>query len=125
MSVSLDSDVMREVVAKAIIDQIGPEQREKLVRDAVTGVLNAGGGRDGYGRKAATPLQLAFDEAVRDCAMKFAGKIMREDESLKALVDGLLREMIQRTIVERREEIIKAFGDMVDRAMRSMWEKVY
>ena len=64
MTMSIDSEAAREVVAKGIIESLSDEQRNLVIQQAVHALLEDP--RDSYGRnKGKSPLQIAFNNAVR------------------------------------------------------------
>ena len=64
MTMSIDSEAAREVVAKGIIESLSDEQRNLVIQQAVQALLEEP--RDSYGRnKGKSPLQIAFNNAVR------------------------------------------------------------
>lgn len=66
-NIQIDSEAVREVVAKGIIESLSDEQRNLVIQQAVQTLLEEP--RDSYGRnKGESPLQIAFNNAVRGVA---------------------------------------------------------
>ncbi len=67
-NIQIDSGAVRDLVAKGIMDAIGPEQRDLVIQQAVAGLLERP--KDSlYGRETGrSPLEIAFTTAVNDIA---------------------------------------------------------
>ena len=68
MTISIDSDAVREVVAKGIIESLSEDQRTLVIQQAVQALLQQPEDPYRRGQKGESPLQIAFNNAVRDVA---------------------------------------------------------
>lgn len=96
MNVNLNDDAMKQLVAKAIFDGLGEEQRQALVEGAIASLLNDGAkDHRGYGTNR-TVLQEMFNDAVREAARQIVTSKIAEDSTLKAQLDQLFTDVARR-----------------------------
>jgi len=91
----LDPDSLTVMVQKAIIDSITPEQRNKLVTEAIESLLQAPK-RDRYGSPTTPPLTQAFERAVETAAYKVVRDMIENDPAVQARI----RELVSAPITE-------------------------
>lgn len=80
MDLKIDADTVREVVQKAILDKITPEQRDAMLTAALQHLVSPTFNQ--YSRRSESPLQVAFEAAVGEAARKFATEIVNSDPAI-------------------------------------------
>lgn len=99
MDLRVNDDAMKSLVAKAIVDSLTPEMREKLIADAVTQTLTKPHDNGGYYSNKRSPLQQAFDMAVEQEARKYATEVIANDtafkEQLRKLFEDVARKLFE------------------------------
>ena len=124
-NVSIDEEAIRPIVAQAVMDQIGPERRDRLVAGALEYLLQPGESNL-YGRRERTPspLERALQEAVVGAARSVVNELLAQPE-YGAKVRAAVREGMDRALAERDGEngylfvaIGNAVGDRVAAMLR-------
>lgn len=107
MSTSIDLGTMEPLVAKAILDALTDEVREKLIGDAIKHLITPT--RDQYSSRPATsPLQQHFDSALAAVSRRIAEEVIASDprftdavrNSVVSFIDGLSENQWDTTLVE-------------------------
>lgn len=89
MDVRLSDDNMKDIIAKAVLDSLTPESRSELITNAIKGLLKTPTG-SGYDKKS--PLQEAFDWAVRNVAEEVAKEQIKGDPEIRATINKLITD---------------------------------
>jgi hypothetical protein len=110
---------LEPIVAKAILDTLTPEAREAILQAAVKDLITKPtGGMGSYDRDRKSPLQEAFNSAVRSQAEKFAREQLAADGEFQAQVKGLFAEVAERLFTgDKREALISDLAEKMARAM--------
>jgi uncharacterized membrane-anchored protein YjiN (DUF445 family) len=117
MDLRVNDDAMKSLVAKAIMDSLTQENREKLITDAITQTLTKPEGGNSYAPKR-SPLQQAFDNAVETEARKYAAQVVSEDETFKARIRQLFADVADKLFSDAmRGEIVDGIAGTVSRAL--------
>jgi hypothetical protein len=118
--IKIDDTAMKDIVAKAILDSVTDEQRDEILKAAVTNLITPPPSTGMYGgRKEPSPLQNAFDIAVRSVGQ----------EVVNEMVKGELRDKIREMVKAKVSEIIEddsnlaygvgqSVGQAIESAMR-------
>jgi hypothetical protein len=88
--IKIDEELLRGIVHKAILEGVGPAQRDLLMVSALEH-LTAVPPSQGYGHKPISPLQEAFNSAVGRVCFEVARELVTEDPAFKAKVADLMR----------------------------------
>ena len=97
MKVVLDDLELQEHIEKALIASIGDEARNRMINDAITYLITPD--RDSWGN-GKSPLQKAFQDAIKTAAAKY---IQKEMEDTSSELYKLLVDVIQKSISKMRE----------------------
>lgn len=118
MDLRVDDSAMKSLVAKAIVDSLSPEAREKLIADAVTQTLTKPEtDRNQYGSKR-SPLQQAFDYAVEGEARKYAAEVIAADGQFKEQLRKLFEDVSKKVFeTEGREKMVDDIASTIVRAL--------
>jgi hypothetical protein len=111
----LDPIALREATSNAIMGTLTPELREKIIRTAISQLLNAGTGSYGSGP---SQLERAFGEAVSECARQEAKRLVAEDESIKAKMKELLADTAKRVLDADPDKLAQKMADAFVSSMR-------
>lgn len=88
--IKIESDAMQAIVSKAILEGIDADQKQAILEQAVAALIKPRGEKR-YGMPdPTTPLQDAFDTAVRSVVNQVAREFVEENQELRAKV----REMV-------------------------------
>lgn len=107
MSTSIDLGSMEPLVAKAILDALTEETREKLIADAIKHLITPT--RDPHSfRQPVSPIQQHFDSALATVARRVAEEVIANDprftdavrNSVVSFIDGLEENAWDTTLVE-------------------------
>lgn len=106
-STSIDLGSMEPLVAKAILDALTDEVREKLIADAIKHLITPN--RDQYSSRAPmSPIQQHFDNALATVARRMAEEVIASDQrftdavrnSVVSFIDALEENAWDTTLVE-------------------------
>lgn len=106
MSLDLNSDAMKNAVALAVVQQLTPDRQVALLKEAVLTLLQPTDSGYGYDRTKKSPLQSAFESAVRSLAETVVREKLENDDTFKATIDSILTDAVKRATVEKREETV-------------------
>lgn len=93
IQVNLDGPAIEALVSKAILDDIGPEQRDKLLQAALKGLLQP------MYEQGPTHLQHVFTDSAR----RVAAELIRE----QLLQDPGFKERVQTFVVATVDRVLK------------------
>lgn len=109
MNLTLDPELVKTVVAEAILKSLDEQKREVLIKAALTNLLAPSDGR--YG--SPDNITSAFNYAVRDVAQKIASEMLLSDESVKEKIRGLINEATTRLFETNREQTVTKLADAI------------
>lgn len=91
----LDSDVMRSVVAKAIMEGITQDNRDVLIETAIESLMKPYSTTT-YGNEKSTPLQDAFNKAVKKASEEVVGLLITDEfkERIKARAEASMAALL-------------------------------
>jgi len=94
MQVNVDDETMKQVVAKAIYDNLTPEAKQRLMTDALAYVLSK---PEKYGSRR-SPLEEAFQEEMREAGRRVAAELINGNEELHERLRKFYREALERAL---------------------------
>lgn len=117
IKVNVDGPAMQAIVAAAILQQVGPEKRDELMTAAIKHLMTPGESR-GYGyAPPRSPLQQAFEEAVRHSADRIMHEEMEKPE-YKSKLQEVVREAMMRSLEgEPREAMVVRLAGALSTAL--------
>lgn len=116
-NLSLSGDHMKDVIAKAILDGMTPEDRNQLITGAVKDFISKADNSK-YGLKT-TPLEDAFSFAVREVARETIKSKIENDSQLRSQITASVATAIERAFTGENEgKMIDAMTDAVSAAFR-------
>lgn len=115
--INFSNEEMSALVSKAIIEGLGDDQRNLLIKQAIESLMTVDN-RDSYGRDKRNRLQIAFDEAVVNHARRVASEELAKDENV-AKLHSLVAEAIERLFTgDVRADVIEAMVKGMTELMR-------
>lgn len=96
--INIESEALQAIVSKAILEGIDADQKQAILEQAVSALIKPQGERR-YGVEPTTPLQDAFDLAVRSVVNSVAREVVEENQELRAKV----REMVSQAMASALE----------------------
>jgi predicted NAD-dependent protein-ADP-ribosyltransferase YbiA (DUF1768 family) len=116
VEIKLDAAQIQGFVEQAIMAQIGEEQRNAVIAQAVTALLTPRESILGY-RKTATPLQDAFDNAVRMVAFKAAQDLIENESEARAQILKMVSTPIAEICKGEYDGLADRIGEAVGQAV--------
>ena len=114
---TINDETMQAIVSKAILEGISEEQKLSLVEQAVKFLITAPPSTSYGSRTEPTPLQEAFNTAVRRASYAVVEELVKDEEISTAIDAGirkaLVNEMSQQTDDWLRDTIVTAVSDKV------------
>lgn len=116
MKLDIASEQWTQLVGAAVMQTVTDENRDALVKEAIVHLLSPDKAYSAYGRDR-SPLQKAFDDAVREHAAKHVGEILNEKLNTK------VREVVEEALVKafseaRRARLVENIADSIVKAFR-------
>lgn len=93
MDIRFDEGAMRQVVSKAILEQVSPDSRDQIIAAAVESLLRPQ--RTSSWGAGPTPLQEAFDQAARIAVLQVARDVVAEHPEFLARVRGMVGDVVE------------------------------
>ena len=109
MQVKLDAVDFQEVFTAAILQSLDEGKKEELIKGALTFLLNKSS--DSYSKKS--PLQDAFETALRAETITFAREYISKDETLKESIQGLIQESVLKITTDAREKTVDKIAEKI------------
>jgi hypothetical protein len=118
LKLQLTDDNLKAIMSEAIMTALTEEQRAVLIKGALQYLLTAPPSSGYNSRPPTTPIQDAFNEAVRKVAFKVCEEAVSADGELKRQIDTLVADVAKRAFAEdRREKLITKMADAVTSAL--------
>ena len=116
MDVRLNDDTMKDIIAKAVIDTLTPEKREELISAAIKALLTPSTSTGIYGNQPKSPLQDAFDTAVRSVANEVAREQIMANTELRAKIKDMIGEAWLK-LVANESGIVEKLASALERGL--------
>lgn len=115
LTLQLDNDALREATAQALIGVLTPEVKAKIMQDAIQAVLKPS--TDSWNR-GKSPLDMAFEGAVRDLAHQEAKRLVAEDPVLSVKIKELMRATADKVLNSDQDKLAERMADAFCSSMR-------
>lgn len=118
---SINDDMMRAAVAKALLESVTPETRDELMKQAVADLMKPQK-TERYGEAAPSMLQSAFNTAARQVAEDVARKWLAEDEAFKTQIQTLMHEVSDKVFGDKqvRAVMVDQLGELMRKAIEKL-----
>jgi BMFP domain-containing protein YqiC len=113
VDLKIDTPQLRELLAEAVMASMDQVKREALIQGAVQHLLAKS--NDSYNRTS--PIEQAFQYAVRDVATKLANDMLTNDKEVEAKLRGLVNEALERLMTTNREATVTKLADAIAAGM--------
>lgn len=110
---NIDSDTMKQLVAKAIMDSIDDDARAKLLEGAISSLMNTVEQTGGYGSDRRTRIQRLFDDAVSTAALGVVRKLL--DDEYADRIRVVVRDALDKAFADtdRMNEVSRRVADAI------------
>lgn len=116
MDIKLDTPQLRELLAQAVLASLDEVKRDMLIKGAIEFLVTKDtSGGYGYNRKS--PIEDAFNYAVRDVAQKTANDMLTNDSGLQEKLRELVNEALVRLMETNREKTVEKIADAIAAGM--------
>lgn len=116
MEIKLDDPKMQEVISAAILKEIDDSSREVMIAKALKFIMEKPS-KGQYGYSEVSPLEQAFNNAVREVAIKVAFKELEENVDLKNKLKDLLNKSVNE-LIENETSTVRVIADAIADAMK-------
>lgn len=113
MDIKIDTPQMRELLAQAVFASLDEVKRDVLIKSAIQHLVTQN--TDRYDRTS--PIENAFNYAVRDVAQKIAAEMLTNDSSVQEKIRALLNEAMVRLTETNREKTVEKLADAIAAGM--------
>ena len=116
--IKLDDAAMKDIVSAAIMQTMTAENRDTLIRAAITNLISPVS-RGNYGSQNTSPLQDAFNYAVRNVAEKLVTEMLQDDAGLKGQIRNLVTAAMEQITNddERREKLVSRLANNISETL--------
>lgn len=113
MDIKLDSVQLQELMAQAVLASLDEVKRDVLIKGAIQHLITKDTNR--YDRLS--PIEGAFQSAVRGVAEKIATDMLANDADLSAKIRGLVNEALVRLMETNREKTVEKIASAIATGM--------
>ncbi|HKX46205.1 MAG TPA: hypothetical protein VJP77_05845 [Planctomycetota bacterium] len=124
VSLNLDNEQLKQVVAGAVLSALSPESRESLIAEAVKGLLVMDEKNSGYYGERTSPLQRAFMGACEKIAREQCEVEMRKPENM-ARITAIASKGIEAALEKQAATIAANLGDVIVKALSGQLKERY
>ncbi len=114
MQLDLKDEDLRKLVSEAILRSLDEKKREAMISEAIKVLLTADTSRYSSGR---SPLQDAFNSAVRIFAEEEVRKSLQSDPAVSEKIKGLIADAWTKFLDgEKRDELVSEIAEKIARS---------
>lgn len=115
MDIKFTDEQLQQVITKAIFDTLSAEQKEELLKKAVSSLLQPAENR-GYSTYRKTQLQEAYERAAYQVAQSIIVEEMKNDETFKANVKKLYADASEKVFAgdSYQKLVDKTAGNIIE-----------
>lgn len=117
MDIKLDEQMMHGLVSEALLKTLDEEKRNLLIMGAIKHLLSPVKGSSLYDKDRVSPLQEAFQYALRNEAQKWVAERLSTDEALKTQINSLLTEALTQVMETNREKTVASIAEAITKGM--------
>lgn len=89
----LTDDQLQDIISGAIIEAIGPEERNRLIKAAIIEMFERSKEPGAFGGRRTT-VQTMFEIAVERYATEVIHEMLKDDEELRAKIKGIIHKAV-------------------------------
>lgn len=109
MQVNLESIDFKEIFSAAIVDKLDKESKDTLIKQALHYLLTPSA--YGYGRL--TPMQEAYNNALRYKAEEYVKEFIDSDTSIKETIKGIITDAVNKIMTDNREKTVSKVAEKI------------
>lgn len=113
MDIKLDTPQLRELLAQAVMASLDEVKRDMLIKGAIEFLVS----KDTTVYNRRSPIEDAFNYAVRDVAQKTANDMLTNDSGLQEKLRTLVNEALVRLMETNREKTVEKIADAIAAGM--------
>jgi hypothetical protein len=121
MDLKIEQKDVAEFVSAALLTKLDQNARDELIKEALKTLISPPE-RNSYGQLQKSPLQEAFDQAVRRTTQTIAYDMIEENAEFKAKLKELITEAVEVLFTRKREDVTNKIADAI---IKGMTEKEY
>lgn len=114
-NLKLDGEALSQLASAQILAQLTAEEKKGILEQAVRFLLTPQRGNWGSGK---TPLQDAFEMAIKGTAVQVARGIIEGSPEIQERVRQMVAEAYEIALVERRDATVQLIAESITAAMR-------
>lgn len=119
MEIKFDAEAAASIASAAIFDSMAEDARDSVIKQAIQALLTPEKDRNSYG-VGKTPLQQAFDMAIRESAFRAVREKIENDPEVQANINKLLGPLLISAMNAEGEEYNSSLADALGGAL-GMW----
>lgn len=108
LSFDLDDAAIRAATATALLTAMSSESRDRLIKQAIQAVLDPSPHAWDKGK---SPLEQAFERAVRDAVEAEARRLVAEEATIQARLQSLVRAATEKMLSADPERMAQRMAD--------------
>jgi len=116
VDIKLDTPQLRELLAQAVMASLDEVKRDMLIKGAIEFLVTKDTS-GGYSYNRRSPIEDAFNYAVRDVAQKTANDMLTNDSGLQGKLRALVNEALVRLMETNREKTVEKIADAIAAGM--------
>lgn len=109
MEIKLNDLNFQEVFTAAIMQSLDNDKKEELIKGALQYLMTKG---SGYNDKK-TPLQEAFEIALRSETINVAKEYLSNNAEIKEVLNGIIRDAVTKIATDNREKTVEKVADKI------------
>ena len=118
MEIKIPDDKMKEIVGGAILKEIGENQRDMLISQAISYLLTKQENTGYYNNKSNIPLVTAFNHALEKVVKEVAEDFIKNDPQIRASIQDLLVKAANQKLKKNIDDISYVMTEAMCRAFR-------
>lgn len=119
MEIKLDAEAVAGIASAAIFDSMSEEARDSVIQQAIQYLLTPDQDRASRMRPATTPLQDAFNDAIRQVAYKVVKEKIENDPEIQEAILTLLGPLLTAALTGEASEYGTSLSDKLGIALGS------
>lgn len=109
MEIKLDNLNFQEVFTAAIMQTLDAEKKDQLIKGAMQFLLS----KPGNSYSSTTPLQDAFQSALREETTKVAREYLNSNQEIQKSLEGLIVDAVKNITVDAREKTVQKIAEKI------------
>lgn len=116
MEIKLDAEAAASIASAAIFDSLSQDARDSVIKTAIEFLLTPEKNRNNYGA-GETPLQQAFNNAIREVAFRIVKEKIENDPQVEEAILDLLGPLLTSAMKVEGENYESKLADAIGQAL--------